>query len=111
LNVRRIVDLRFAGHTEETWHSLAEFLNTCESPEQRSLITEVVTEDQKIPNPAIQLADVILKLRNQFLERRIGALMQKISQLQTGDDEKISLLREQIKLKEQKRSPLQSLEK
>jgi DNA primase len=111
LNVRRIVSLRFAGHAEETWHSLAEFLDTCESAEQRSLITEVVAEDQKIHDPTTQLADVILKLRNQFLERQIGTLMQKISQPQTGDDEKISLLREQMKLKEQKRSPLQSMEK
>jgi DNA primase len=110
-HVRQIVDLRFAAQEHQTWHNLAEFLDSCESAEQRSLITEAVAEDRKIPNPETQLADMALKLRNQFLDRQIGALTQKISQPQTGDDEKVALLREQMKLKEQKRLPLAMLEK
>jgi DNA primase len=109
--VRQIVSLRLAAQEQETWHNLAEFLDRCESAEQRSLVTEAVAEERKIPNPETQLADVALKLRNQFLDRQIGALTQKISQPQTPDDEKVSLLREQMKLKEQKRSPLSPLEK
>jgi hypothetical protein len=50
-------------------------------------------------------------LRNQFLDRQIGALTQKIGQPQTSDAEKIELLREQLKLKEQKRAPLSPLPK
>jgi DNA primase len=110
-HVRQIVNLRLAAQEHETWHNLAEFLDRCESAEQRSLVTEAVAEERKIPNPETQLADVALKLRNQFLDRQIGALTQKISQPQTPDDEKVSLLREQMKLKEQKRSPLSPLEK
>jgi len=110
-SVRQIVDLRFAAQEHETWHNLAEFLDSCESPKQRSLITEAVAEDRKIPNPETQLADMALKLRNQFLDRQIGALTQKISQPQLTDDEKVALLREQMKLKEQKRLPLSQLEK
>ena len=110
-HVRQIVDLRLAAQEHQTWHSLAEFLDSCESAEQRSLITEAVAEERKIPNPETQLADMTLKLRNQFLDRQIGALTQKISQPQTGDDEKVALLREQLQLKEQKRSPLSPLEK
>jgi len=110
-SVRQIVDLRFAAQEHETWHNLAEFLDSCESPEQRSLITEAVAEDRKIPNPETQLADMALKLRNQFLDRQIGALTQKASQPQLTDDEKVALLREQMKLKEQKRLPLSQLEK
>jgi hypothetical protein len=109
-HVRQVVDLRLAAQEHEAWHSLAEFLDSCESAEQRSLITEAATADRKIPNPATQLADVTLKLRNQFLDRHIGALTQKISQPQTDDDEKVALLREQMKLKEQKRLPLAPLE-
>ncbi len=110
-HVRQIVELRLAAQEHETWHNLAEFLNSCESAEQRSLVTEAVAEERKIPNPETQLADVALKLRNQFLDRQIVALTQKISQPEIGDDEKVSLLREQMKLKEQKRSPLLPLEK
>jgi DNA primase len=110
-HVRQILDLRFAAHEHETWHNLAEFLDSCESAEQRSFITEAVTEDRKIPNPETQLADMALKLRNQFLDRQIGALTQKISQPQIADDERMALLREQMQLKEQKRAPLSPLEK
>ena len=105
-NVRRIVDLRLAAQEHDTWHNLAEFLDGCESAEQRSLVTEAVAEERKIPNPETQLPDVVLKLRNQFFDRQIAMLTQKISQPQTGDDERLALLREQMKLKEQKRSPL-----
>jgi len=108
--VRQIVSLRLAAQEHETWHNLAEFLDRCESAEQRGLVTEAVAEERKIPNPETQLADVAFKLRNQFLDRQIGALTQKISQPQTPDDEKVSLLREQMKLKEQKRSPLSPLQ-
>ena len=110
-HVRQIVDLRFAAQEHETWHNLAEFLDSCESPEQRNLITEAVAEDRKIPNPETQLADMTLKLRNQFLDRQIGALTQKISQPQIADDEKVALLREQMQLKELKRAPLSPLKK
>jgi hypothetical protein len=109
--IRQLVDLRLAAQEHETWHSLTEFLDNCESSEQRSLITEAVAADRKIPNPEIQLADMTLKLRNQFLDRQIGALTQKISQPGLADDERVALLREQLKLKEQKRSPLAPLEK
>jgi len=104
--VRQIIDLRLAAQEHETWHNLGEFLDACESAEQRSLITEAVAEDRKIPNPETQLADVTLKLRNQFLDRQIGALTQKISQPELNDEERVTLLREQMKLKELKRSPL-----
>jgi DNA primase len=110
-HVRQIIDLRFAAQEHETWHNLAEFLDSCESPEQRNLITEAAAEDRKIPNPETQLADMTLKLRNQFLDRQIGALTQKISQPQIADDEKVALLREQMQLKELKRAPLSPLKK
>ena len=104
--VRQIVDLRLAAQEHEIWHSLAEFLDACESPGQRSLITEAVAGDRKIPNPETQLADVTLKLRNQFLERQVAALTLQISQPATGEDERVEMMREQMRIKEQKRAPL-----
>jgi DNA primase len=103
---RQIVERRLAAQTNETWKTLAVFLDECETPEMRALVTEAVAEDRKIPNPDQQLADVTLKLRNQFLDRQITALTQKASQPQISDAEKIELLREQKKLREQKRTPL-----
>jgi hypothetical protein len=64
-----------------------------------------------MPNPGTQLADVTLKLRNQFLDQRLGELMQKIGRPETSDVQKIEFLHEQQQLKRQKRLPLATLEK
>ena len=109
--VRQIVDARLAACEHETWHSLAEFLDGCESALQRSLITEAVADERTMPNPQTQLADVTLKLRNQFLDGQIAALTQKISQPETADEARMELLHEQQRMKQQKRLPLSALEK
>ena len=108
-STRRIVEQRLASQTNETWRTVGAFLDSFKIAEMRSLVTEAATEDRKIPNPETQLADVILKLRNQFLDRQIAALTQKANQSQVSDTEKIELLREQQKLREQKRSALSQL--
>ena len=109
--VRQIADARLAAFEHETWHDLAEFLGGIESPLMRSLITEAVANERPMPNPEIQLADVTLKLRNQFLDQQIAALTQKISSPETADALKLEFLHEQQRLKQQKRLPLSPLEK
>ena len=104
--VRKIVTQRLAAQTNETWKSLGAFLDECELPEMQSLITEAVAEDRKIPNPEQQLADVVLKLRNQFLDRQIAVLTQKISQSGVPEAEQNECLRQQQELRVQKRAPL-----
>ncbi|HKW29617.1 MAG TPA: CHC2 zinc finger domain-containing protein [Verrucomicrobiae bacterium] len=104
--VRQIVTQRFTAQTNETWRSLAAFLDECETPEMRALVTGAVAEDRKIPNPEQQLADVTLKLRNQFLDRQIAVLLQRTSRPDMSDAEKVELLRQQQKLREQKRASL-----
>jgi DNA primase len=103
---RQIVERRLTAQTNETWQSLAAFLDECESPEMRGLVTEAVAEDRKIPNPDQQLGDVVLRLRNQFLDRQIATLTQKASQPGISDAERIELLRERDKWREQKSAPL-----
>jgi DNA primase len=103
-STRQIIEHRLVSQTNET--SVGAFLDSFEIPEMRSLVTEAVAEERKIPNPETQLADVVLKLRNQFLEKQIAALTQKASRPEISDAEKIGLLQEQQKLREQKRSAL-----
>jgi DNA primase len=104
--VRQIVEKRLAAQTHETWKNLAAFLDECESPEMRGLVTEAVAEDRKIPNPDQQLGDVVLKLRNQFLDRQIAASIQRASQPETSETDRMELLRQQQELRQQKRAPL-----
>jgi hypothetical protein len=106
LLVRQIVERRLAAQTNETWKNLAAFLDECESSEMRALVTEAVAEDRKIPNPDQQLADVTLKLRNQFLDRQIAASIQRASQPEISETDRMELLRQQQELRQQKRAPL-----
>src|ERR1039458_2309302 len=104
--VRQIVEKRLAAQTNETWQSLAAFLDECESPGMRGLVTEAVAEDRKIPNPDQQLGDVVLRLRNQFLDRQIAASIQRASERETSEADRMELLRQQQELRQQKRAPL-----
>jgi DNA primase len=103
---RKIVEQRLSAQKNENWKNIGAFLDACDSPQMQSLVTEAVAEDRKIPNPEQQLADVTLKLRNQFLDRQIAALTQKAAQPEIADAEKIESLRAQEKLRQQKRAGL-----
>jgi DNA primase len=107
--IRQVVAQRITAQQDETWQSLGAFLDACASPGIRSLVTEVVAEERKMPNLEQQLADVTLKLRNQFLDRKIAACLQRASQPDVSDVDKINLLREQQQLREQKRAGLSAL--
>jgi DNA primase len=103
---RQIVAQRLAAQTNETWKNPAAFLDECETPELRSLVTEAVAEDRKIPNPDQQMADVTLRLRNQFIDRQITALTHRASQPESSEAERLDLLRQQQQLRQLKRQPL-----
>jgi DNA primase len=103
---RQIIEKRLAARTNESWKNLAAFLDECESPEMRSLVTEVVAEDRKLPNPDQQMGDVTLKLRNQFLDRQIAASIQRASQPETSEADRMELLRQQQELRQKKRAPM-----
>ncbi|HEV2328163.1 MAG TPA: DNA primase [Verrucomicrobiae bacterium] len=106
---RQITERRLNAHKNGTWRNLAAFLDESDSDAMRSLVTEAATQERAIPNPETQLADVILKLRNQYLDRQISALTQKIASPEVSDAQKIEFLQAQKKLREQKASPLAEL--
>jgi len=105
---RQIVAQRLAEHANQTWTSLAAFLEKCDAPEMQSLVTEATAEPRPIPNPSQQLADVALRLRNQFIDRQLGALMQRANQPECAEAERLDLLRQQQELRRLKRQPIQS---
>ena len=104
--VRQIVAQRLAAQANQTWTSLAAFLDECEVPQMRSLITEATAEPRPIPNPSQQLSDVALRLRNQFLDRQLAALMQRANQPECSEVERLDLLHQQQELRRLKRQPI-----
>jgi len=104
--VSQIVSRRLAAHQHETWTSLGAFLEVCAEPELQSLITEATADERPIPNPSQQLADVVTRIRALHLDRQMAALMQRMNQPETSDDERMELLRQQQELRALKRQPL-----
>jgi DNA primase len=103
---RQIVAQRLAADANQTWTSLAAFLDECETPEMRSLVTEATAEPRPIPNPSQQLPDLALRLRNQFIDRQFAALMQRANQPECSEAERLDLLRQQQQLRQLKRQPI-----
>jgi len=104
--VREIVARRLTLQESGGWHGFAAFLAEFESVETGSLLSEAATEDRKIPNPEQQVLDVAMKLRNQFVDRTLAALTQKVSQPGLADAELLATLQEQKSLRELKRQPI-----
>jgi DNA primase len=104
--IRELISRRFAAQTAKRWISLAAFLSECEAPEMQSLITEATIQERPLPNPAQQLDDVLLRLRNQSIDRKLAALLQRASQPEIDELEKENCLREQQELRLRKRQPL-----
>jgi hypothetical protein len=101
---RKIVERRLAAQTNQSWKNLAAFLDEGDTPEMRSLVTEAVTENRKIPNPERQLADIVKILRNQSLDRDIKALRLAISQPLMSDSDRERLNRREQELQAQKKA-------
>jgi DNA primase len=102
--VRHVLAQRFEAR--QTWGGVASLLDESASPEIQSLLTEATAEERPLPNPAQQLADVAMRLRNQFIDRQMNALLQRVNQPETPQAERLELLRQQNELRTLKRKPL-----
>ena len=108
-HVRHIISLRITEHASGDWRSVAHFLSQCESAEMRELIAEASTENRPIANAVQQLGDIVLKLRNQNIDRQLAQLTQRASQPDVSEAVGLELLREQQALRQLKRQPLSPL--
>ncbi len=103
---REIVQQRFSAHRNQTWSSLPGFLEQCNGPDMRTLVARVSVQERAIPNPAQQLADVALRLRNQVLDQKLMTLVRRANDPTTDEAEQLRCLREQEVLRSAKRQPL-----
>jgi hypothetical protein len=73
------------------------------------LITEATADDRAVLNPTQQLADIVLRLRNQFIDRQLGLLTQQGARPELSEGEQIELVHQQQALRQSKRQPLSAL--
>jgi len=104
--LRSMIEQVFTLVAAGKWQGVPPFLAECEPAELRGLVTEVVAGDRKMPNPEQQLADVILKLRNQHFDREQAASLQRANQPAISEKDRIQELRLQQQFRALKRTPL-----
>jgi DNA primase len=97
--VREIVKQRIEAHRKQSWGGLSGFLSQTGSAETQTLLTEVTAEERPVPNPAQQLRDIALWLRNQFISRQMSALLQQMNQPEVTEERRLDLLRQQQQLR------------
>lgn len=103
---RGIVEARFGAATENTWRGVAALLDGTESVAAKQLITELATTNKSIPNPAVQIADVVTRLRNLHIDHHRATLRQQVQDPSLDDAAREKLLREDHDLRVLKQVPI-----
>jgi hypothetical protein len=114
---REVATRRIELHRSQEWRGIPEFL--AQFGKAHEFITDIVMRplimnmdgtkfprSRSLPCVAQQLADVTQRLRSQFIELQATVLMQRMSQPECGDAERLELLHQQQELKRLKRQPL-----
>ena len=103
---RQIISARLTGPPDGHRPSVTALLTELEDAAVRSLVTEAASEQREIPNRAQQLADIVKRLRDQFVDRRLAGLAQRMNLPALPDSERVELLQQQQALRRLKRQPL-----
>jgi DNA primase len=105
-SVREIVSSRLIAHTSQSWVSFAAFLENCPNAEQRQLMTEVTALQEALPNPAQQLFDMSLNLRNAYIDKQRAELLVQLNQPATPEQARLELSMRREQLRVAKGQPL-----
>jgi len=107
--IRKIIEKRLS--TEIEWMGISQFIENFEEPELAGLITGIAIESESIPLPEKQVFDILLKLRNKFIEQKIVQIKMKLNNNAIDDNTRDELIYEKIKLDKQKKLSLEKIEK
>jgi DNA primase len=104
--VRDIISSRIEAHERQNWAGPAALLASITQDSLSSLVSEALAEERAVPNPEQQLGDLLLRLRNQSIDRQIAAFLQSASRPDINQAEQIDLLRRSEHLRASKPQPL-----
>ena len=105
--VREILQQHFALAAGSDGVGMPELLSELPSDAFKRLATEAVTDGRTIPDPDKQLRDIVLRLRNQFIERRLGGIKREVNG--ASDEQLTKFLAERKQLKDLTSHPLEPL--
>ncbi|MFN3409379.1 MAG: DNA primase [Limisphaerales bacterium] len=103
---RAVVDALFAAQHAGSPAAAPALLAAVTDEGARQLITASAALDRPIPNPGVQLADVITRLRNLHIEAHRATLRQRMADPALDETERLALLREDNDLRALKQQPV-----
>ncbi len=104
--VRQLVNLRLTAHAQRSWRDVAALMGELEEDAAKSLLAEALSDARPIPNRDQQLSDLLVRLRNQFIDQQLVRLAQQTGAPGLAETDKVRLLHEQQRLRKWKQSPL-----
>ncbi|MDA7511269.1 hypothetical protein N8612_06280, partial [Verrucomicrobia bacterium] len=104
--VRGALVFRLDRMADKGRFEIRDLLTSLQGSEGASLVTEAAADERKIPNQKAQLADIVLRLRNLYIDAELRVL----SQQQGGEDfDEMAQAAHVLELQRTKRQPLESL--
>jgi DNA primase len=103
---RVVVDALFAAQHAGRAADAPALLAAVTDEGARLLITASAALDRPIPNPGVQLADVITRLRNLHIESHRATLRRRMADPAVDEEERLALLREDSELRALKQQPV-----
>jgi DNA primase len=107
--VKQVIQKRLEAHLHQTWQGVAALTGDLADDSLRSLVSEAVAEPRPVPNARHQLSDLVLRLRNRFIDAQIIAQTLRASLPEISETDRLAALRQQQDLRLLKRQPLSPL--
>jgi len=104
--VRRIVSDRLTVDATGSRPSPAQLMGQVPDDESRQLISQCAVDPRPVSQPLIMLRDVLMKLRNQSIDREMEALKRRLEDPATGDEERARCIHEREVMRRRKTEPL-----
>jgi hypothetical protein len=103
--VRQVISVRLVAHTGQTWRGVAALLHECQDDGTRHLITAAMASEQSMNDFPKKISETVLLLRNDWIDRRLAELNQRLAQSGAPDAE---IERQKLELRALRRQPLAS---
>ena len=107
--IREILHQNFALYSENNSAIFPDLLGVLPSEAHKKLATESVADSRKIPNPTQQLNDIVLRLRNQFIDSRLSEIQRELVSSASDESRWPELISERDELKKLMSHPLEPL--
>ncbi len=108
--VRQLLSLRLHPTDEGSWPALTHMLGCLpEDSEARSLLIEAAVTDQIYPNSSKQIQDLVLRLRNAQIDRRLHQYRAQASNPDLTQEQSTEAAKAEMALRRAKKFPLEPL--